>query len=89
MDKNSNLNTNASYSQVNQVIIEDDDSQDKEFYRLQKDAEEKRKAGLEPTKSDDIIFEVNNKNIKNLNNSEKNNIIMKIKLKRKKKKRKL
>jgi hypothetical protein len=34
MDKNSNLNTNASYSQVNQVIIEDDDSQDKEFYRL-------------------------------------------------------
>ena len=34
MDKNSNLNTNASYSQVNQVIIEDDDSEDKEFYRL-------------------------------------------------------
>ena len=27
---------------VNQVIIEDDDSQDKEFYRLQKEAEEKR-----------------------------------------------
>ena len=42
MDKNSNLNTNASYSQVNQVIIEDDDSQDKEFHRLQKEAEEKR-----------------------------------------------
>lgn len=42
MNKNSNLNTNASYSQVNQVIIEDDDSQDKEFYRLQKEAEEKR-----------------------------------------------
>ena len=59
MDKNSNLNTNASYSQVNQVIIEDDDSQDKEFYRLQKEAEEKRYAGLEPMKSDDIIFEVN------------------------------
>ena len=59
---------------VNQVIIEDDDSQDKEFYRLQKEAEEKRKAGLEPTKSDDIIFEVNNKNLKNLNNSEKNDI---------------
>ena len=74
MDKNSNPNTNASYSQVNQVIIEDDDSQDKEFYRLQKEAEEKRKAGLEPTKSDDIIFEVNNKNLKNLNNSEKNDI---------------
>ena len=42
MDKNSNLNKNASYSQVNQVIIEDDDSQDKEFYRLQKEAKEKR-----------------------------------------------
>ena len=66
IDKNLHLDTNASNSQVNQVSIEDDDSQDREFYRLQKEAEEKKKAGLEPTRSDDISIEVSDKEVKNL-----------------------
>ena len=74
MEKNSDLNANASFSQINQLNLEDDDSEDKEFYRLQKEAEEKRKADLEPTKSDDLVFEVNNKNLKNIINTEKSDI---------------
>ena len=66
IDKNLNLNPNKSSSQINQVSIEDDDTQDQEFYRLQKESEEKKKAGLEPTRSDDITIEVNDKEVKNL-----------------------
>ena len=62
-DKNSNLNSKTSSTQINQEGIEDDDSQDREFYKLQKEAEEKKKAGLEPTRSDDINIEVNDKDI--------------------------
>ena len=66
MTKNKNnldLNSNVSNSQINQISIEDDDSQDIEFYKLQKEAEEKKKAGLDTTKSDDIILEINDKEV--------------------------
>ena len=39
--------------------IEDDDEEDKEFYKLQKEKNERKTAGLEPTRSDDIQIEVN------------------------------
>ena len=71
IDKNEERDANASSSQINQVNIEDDDSQDKEFYRLQKEADEKKKAGLEPTRSDDITIEVNDKAVNNLINTQK------------------
>ena len=71
IDKNLHLNSNASASQLNQESIEEDDTQDKEFYRLQKEAAEKKKAGLEPTRSDDITIEVNDKQVKNMFNSAK------------------
>ena len=51
---------NASSSQYIQNNFDDnEDSEDKEFYRLQKERNERKKAGLEPTKSDDVNIEVN------------------------------
>ena len=67
MDKNSG-HSNLTISNIAQdKMEEDDDSQDREFYRLQKEANEKKKIGLEPTKSDDITIEINDKEVqKNL-----------------------
>ena len=60
-----NEDVNMSSSQAIQSNLEDDDSQDKEFYRMQKERNEKKKAGLEPTKSDEVHIEVNdNQNTK-------------------------
>jgi hypothetical protein len=57
-------NVNMSVSQdLNSLTDNDDDEQDKEFYRLQKEADERKKAGLEPTRSDDIDLEVNDKDL--------------------------
>jgi len=80
IDKNNKHDEDStSFTQVNQIAIEeDDDDQDKEFYRLQKEANEKKKAGLEQTRSDDISIEITDKDeIKNLDNqplSDKNEI---------------
>ena len=38
--------------------FEDDDEQDKEFYKIQKEKQERKTAGLEPTRSDDVQIEV-------------------------------
>ena len=56
-----NLDVNTSATQVsNQPFFEDvEDSQDKEFYKMQKEALERKKKGLEPTKSDDVKIETN------------------------------
>ena len=55
-----NDDVNMSSSQAINSHFEDyDDSQDKEFYRLQKERNERKKEGLEPTKSDDVHIEVN------------------------------
>jgi hypothetical protein len=47
----------ASFSVQN--VFEEDDSQDKEFYRLQKEAHDRKASGLEPTNSDEINIEIN------------------------------
>ena len=51
------VNISSSYSV--QSGFEEDDSQDKEFYKLQKEAYDRKASGLEPTKSDEILIEVN------------------------------
>ena len=51
------VNISTSFSV--QFDFEEDDSQDKEFYKLQKEAHDRKKAGLEPTKSDEIHIEIN------------------------------
>ena len=50
---------NMSSSQFVSTNFEDDDEQDKEFYKMQKEKKERKNAGLEPTRSDDIKIEVN------------------------------
>ena len=51
---------NMSSSQAIQANFDDDDdSQDKEFYKMQKERNERKKAGLEPTRSDEVHIEVN------------------------------
>ena len=55
-----NDDVNVSSSQYVQNDLDDnEDAEDKEFYRMQKERKERRKAGLEPTKSDDVNIEVN------------------------------
>ena len=51
------IKINTSFSVQNG--FEEDDSQDKEFYKLQKEAYDRKASGLEPTKSDEILIEVN------------------------------
>ena len=52
-----NEDVNMSSSQAMQNNFdEDDDSQDKEFYKMQKERNEKKKAGLEPTRSDEAAI---------------------------------
>ena len=51
------VNISTSFSV--QSGFEEDDSQDKEFYKLQKEANDRKKEGLEPTKSDEIQIEIN------------------------------
>jgi hypothetical protein len=59
-EKSTNKNLDTFTSQDNQFIIEDlEDTQDKEFYRLQKEKIDRKSAGLEPTRSDDVNIEVN------------------------------
>ena len=53
------VNISVSKAYVNNNFEDDEDTQDKEFYRLQKEKNEKKKAGLEPTKSDEVQIEVN------------------------------
>ena len=51
---------NITTSQANKKNFEDDDDfQDKEFYRLQKEANERKKAGLSITKSEDVQISIN------------------------------
>ena len=50
---------NMSTSVINQNFGDIDDTQDKEFYRLQKEKIDRKTAGLEPTRSDDVNIEVN------------------------------
>ena len=50
---------NASTTQVGQSNFDDEDAEDKEFYKLQKEANERKSAGLEPTKSDEVHIEIN------------------------------
>ena len=52
------VNMSVSKAYVNNNFEDDEDTQDKEFYRLQKEKNEKKKAGLEPTKSDEVQIEV-------------------------------
>ena len=49
---------NMSTSQYISNNFEDDDEQDKEFYQMQKEKKDRKSAGLEPTRSDDIKIEV-------------------------------
>ena len=50
---------NISNSQVAKNNFEDDeDTQDKEFYKLQKEANERKSQGLDPTKSDEVHIEI-------------------------------
>ena len=56
---NDDVNISVSKAYVNNNFEDDEDTQDKEFYRLQKEKNEKKKAGLEPTKSDEVQIEVN------------------------------
>ena len=53
------VNMSSSKAYVNNFEDDDDDTQDKEFYRMQKERNERKKAGLEPTKSDEVQIEVN------------------------------
>ena len=55
------LDVNTSSTQIsNQPFFEDvEDTQDKEFYKMQKEIDERKKKGLEPTKSDDVNIETN------------------------------
>ena len=53
------VNISVSRAYVNNNFEDDEDTQDKEFYRLQKERNERKKAGLEPTKSDEVQIEVN------------------------------
>ena len=56
----SNEDVNLSSSAINQSNFGDvDDTQDKEFYRLQKEKNDRKSKGLEPTKSDDVHIEIN------------------------------
>ena len=50
-----NISTSKYISNNN---FEDDDEQDKEFYKIQKEKQERKTAGLEPTRSDDVQIEV-------------------------------
>ena len=53
---------NASTTQVGgggQNNFDEEDAEDKEFYKLQKEANERKSAGLEPTKSDEVHIEIN------------------------------
>ena len=50
---------NISTSKYISNNFEDDDEQDKEFYKMQKEKNERKTAGLEPTRSDDVKIEVN------------------------------
>ena len=50
---------NMSSSQFISNNFEDEDEQDKEFYKMQKEKIDRRSAGLEPTRSDDVTIEVN------------------------------
>ena len=52
------VNMSSSKAYMNN-FEDDEDTQDKEFYRMQKERNERKKAGLEPTKSDDVQIEVN------------------------------
>jgi len=54
---------NISTSVSVQSGFEEDDSQDKEFYKLQKEAHDRKAAGLEPTKSDEIHIEINDNQV--------------------------
>ena len=56
---NDDVNISVSKAFINNNFEDDEDTQDKEFYRLQKEKNEKKKAGLEPTKSDEVQIEVN------------------------------
>ena len=49
---------NMSTSQYFSNNFEEDDEQDKEFYQMQKEKKDRKSAGLEPTRSDDIKIEV-------------------------------
>ena len=55
------VNISSSFSV--QSGFEEDDSQDKEFYKLQKEAHDRKAVGLEPTKSDQIHIEINDNQI--------------------------
>ena len=55
----SKTDINMSSSVINQNFGDIDDTQDKEFYRLQKEKIDRKTAGLEPTRSDDVNIEVN------------------------------
>ena len=65
IDKYKNLanNNNDTNLSINQDNIEEEDSQDQEFYKLQKEANEKKQKGLDPTRSDDLIIEINDKDM--------------------------
>ena len=60
-DKDLNNNNSDDITNVSQNKFEDDDSQDREFYKLQKEANEKKQKDLDPTKNDDIIIEIKEK----------------------------
>jgi hypothetical protein len=66
---------NASTTQVGQSNFEDEDEEDKEFYKLQKEANERKSAGLEPTKSDEVHIEINDNqpNNKDINTKTESN----------------
>ena len=55
---NEDVNMSSSQAMISN-FDDDDDSQDKEFYKMQKERNEKKKAGLEPTRSDEVHIEVN------------------------------
>ena len=60
----SNEDVNLSSSAINPSNFGDvEDTQDKEFYRLQKEKKDRKTAGLEPTKSDDVHIEINDNQI--------------------------
>ena len=52
-----------SVSNLSQDKFEEDDSQDKEFYKLQKEANDNNQNDLDPSKNDDLIIEINEKDI--------------------------
>ena len=68
-------NNNKSSSHLYQSLIEDDeDEQDREYFKLQKEKNDRRSAGLEPTKSDDVNIEVNDSTPTKSQNSIQNSI---------------